>query len=217
MRSARLLPSFRFPILALVVGLVVFTLSACGGSPSTGGEATGPALPSPTLGQEPEPTGVQAPAESEAPPESEAPAGTGEAVPTEVLPAGSGIDVCALVTQEEAGAAIGSPVGEPVEENVPPIYSCSYDTPGFDGVSVIVVEYADAAQAEAAFQMAIDINDYEEVTGVGDRAYRSYPIFDLNVLTGRYELSVDVTDSSEEEQQYQKASELAEKALSRMP
>ena len=210
MRSARLLPSFRFPILALVLGLVVvFTLSACGGSPSPGGEAAGPDLPTPTLGQEPEPIGVQA--------DSEAPAGTGEAVPTEVLPAGSGIDVCALVTQEEAEAAIGSPVGEPVEENVPPIYSCSYDTEGFDGVSVIVVEYADAAQAEAAFQMAIDINDYQEVTGIGDRAYRSYPIFDLNVLTGRYELSVDVTDGTDEEDQYQKASELAGQALSRMP
>lgn len=127
-----------------------------------------------------------------------------------------GVDACALVTQEEAEAALGKPVGEPQRADTPPLYSCTYEAAGFDNVSIIVVEYDDEQQAADAFQMAIDINDYEESSGIGERAYRSL-IIDITVLTGRYELSIDVSDSSDQEVQFQKARDLAEKALTRMP
>ncbi|HET7087862.1 MAG TPA: hypothetical protein VFL17_04365 [Anaerolineae bacterium] len=127
-----------------------------------------------------------------------------------------GVDTCALVIQEEAEAALGKPVGEPQRADTPPVYTCTYEADGFDNVGIIVVEYDDEQQAADAFQMAIDINDYEESSGIGERAYRSL-IIDITVLTGRYELSIDVSDSSDQEAQFQKARDLAEKALARMP
>jgi hypothetical protein len=107
---------------------------------------------------------------------------------------------------------LGKPVNDPVAEIVPPVYSCSYQTAEYDVVSVSVVEYSSPVEAEAGFQMAIDINDYEEVSDIGDRAYRGI-VYDITVLTGKYELSVDINDSSEDEEAYQKAKGLAESAL----
>lgn len=223
MHLHRLLPSIRIQAGRLVIGLaLVALLSACSaGTPSPGVEVEEPGLPTPTQGQAPEaiqtPPETPPPIETQAPAESEAPSQPDENVPTEAPSTGSAIDACELVTKEEVEAVLGSPVGEPVEEVVPPIYGCSYKTEELDGVSLVLVEYDDASQAEASFQMAIDINNYAEVSGIGERAYLAYPIFDINVLVGRYELSVDVFDSSEKEEQYEKARDLAEKALGRLP
>jgi hypothetical protein len=130
-----------------------------------------------------------------------------------VTPAAS-VDACALVTQAEAESALGAPVGEPEIGNTPPIFSCSYETAEFDVVSVIVAVYDSAEDAEDAFQLAIDINDYPEIEGLGERAYNGQPVLDVTVLTGSYELSVDVVGPDND---LQLAQDLARAALDRLP
>ena len=51
--------------------------------------------------------------------------------------------------------------------------------------------------------------------GIGDRAYDSRPIGDITVLKGKYELSIDVSASGQDE--FEVAKELAAKAVDRLP
>jgi hypothetical protein len=149
--------------------------------------------------------GTQSAAEGPAPQSSPPPPATGA------------IDACALITSEEARAALGKPVGEPVRSDFSPVYSCTYATSdGLENVAVTAAVYEDAAQAGEAYQLALTINGYDELAGIGDRAYRGV-VFDITVLTGAYELSVDVTQSVDKDVQVQKASDLARTALTRMP
>ncbi len=128
-----------------------------------------------------------------------------------------GIDACALITQEEAELVLGASTGSAQPDNNPPLYSCSYETSNYASVQIILVMYEDNAQALEAYQMAIDINGYSELNGLGDRAYNAQPILDVDVLSGRYELSIDISDSSDDAAQLQNAITLAEKALGRLP
>jgi hypothetical protein len=141
----------------------------------------------------------------------------GEAEASTAAPSTSGMDACALITQAEAEQALGKATGAGVPEITPPIYSCSYETSDFDLVQVIVVIYDDSTQAQGAYQMAIDFNAYPEITDLGDRAYNAQPIFDINVLKDNYEVSIDISDSSDDQAQLQKAIELARLALGRLP
>lgn len=191
----------RIAVGVLTLSMLLFGLAACGGDdeseePAATTQAT-PAEAGPTdepeVVAEPEATEVQEGDESSA-----------------------GVDACALVTKEEAEAVLGASVGEPTQEDVPPISACSYETPDFDTVSVSVLTYDDADQAEEGFQMAIDINDYPEVSGLGDRAYDSRPIFDVTVQKGRYEVDVDVSLEGDEAD-FETAKELAATAVDRLP
>jgi len=130
--------------------------------------------------------------------------------------ASSGIDACSLVTKEEAEAVLGGSVGEPTREDTPPVAACTYETADFDSVSVSVLTYDDSDQAEDGFQMAIDINDYPEVPGLGDRAYDARPGFGLTVLMGRYELEVDVSLEGGDTD-FETAKDLAAQAVERLP
>lgn len=127
-----------------------------------------------------------------------------------------GINACELITKEEAEAALASPVGDPIEEIYPPIYGCRYESTGFNYVSVSVIAYEDAKQAEVAFQVAIDINSYTEVSGIGDRASRGI-IYDISVLKGKYELSIDLSNDEDDEIQFEKAKTLAALVVDRLP
>jgi len=84
-------------------------------------------------------------------------------------------------------------------------------------VNVDVLTYDNADDAESIFQLAIDINDYPEVDGIGDRAYDSRPIGDITVLKGKYELSVDVANVSTSDADFEVAKDLAKKAVDRLP
>ncbi|MGQ9554876.1 MAG: hypothetical protein ACUVWR_12270 [Anaerolineae bacterium] len=121
------------------------------------------------------------------------------------------------MTKQEAEAALGKPVGEGKREDSPPLYACTYETADLDNVSIIVVEFSDTEEAADASQAEIDNNQYKEVSGIGDRAWRPSPIMDISVLKGKYELSIDVLDGGDEEAQFQKARGLAEGALAKLP
>jgi hypothetical protein len=212
MMITELISSYRTTIQALTLGLgMAIILAGCNGNPSPAGKTVQPAPQTQAPTQKLQPTNTSLPNETQAPTETQG------AAPTATKSTGSGINACALVTKEEAEAAVGSPVGDPVEDDYPPQYGCKYSTSSLDQVSIDLIVYDDAQQANDAFQMEIDINSYEEVSGIGDRALRPSPIMDITVIKGKYEMSVDVLNDSDDEVQYEKAKELAIIALGRLP
>ncbi len=130
--------------------------------------------------------------------------------------AAGAVDACSLVTKDEAEAALGAPVSDGEAQEFPPIYNCRYQTEDFDILDVTVVVYDDDETAEASYEMALDINDYPEIGGLGERAYDGRPIGGVNVLQGRYELSVDVS-AGESDEDFDTATGLAERAVDRLP
>jgi len=125
------------------------------------------------------------------------------------------IDPCALVTKAEAEAIVGESLGEPAVTITKMLAGCLYSTPDFDSVNVDVLTSDSEDDAKSLFQMAIDINDYPEIEGIGDRAYDSRPIGDITVLKGKYELSIDVSTGGEDD--FEVAKDLAAKAVDRLP
>ena len=128
------------------------------------------------------------------------------------------IDVCALLTKEEVEAVIGMPAGSAQpEESAAPYFGCRYEEDGISQmVSIGLFAWGDAEEAEASFEFGAD--QYPAVEGIGDRAYDSQPIDDVNVLVGRYELSVGLYFvSDDDEAELAMASELAALALGRLP
>jgi hypothetical protein len=141
------------------------------------------------------------------------PQGSAPAAETQVE---SNIGACTLVTREEASAAVGSSVGEAVEEDYPPLFGCRYQASALEFVSISLAVFDDAQQAAGAFQSEIDLSQYEEINGIGDRALKP-AILDIEVLKGRYSLSIGVVNSSDEETRFEQAKKLALLALTRLP
>jgi hypothetical protein len=189
-------------VLALSVLLV--GLAACGGDD----EAEEPSTVAPP--------GATQELATEGPEATGQPQATEETEEAEEEGAAAGFDACELVTTEEAEAVLGASAGEPTREDVPPISACSYETADFDSVSVAVVTFEDADEAEEVLQMAIDINDYPEISGLGDGAYDARPIYDVTVRKGRHELSIDVSVEGDEAD-FVAAKELAASAVERLP
>ena len=126
------------------------------------------------------------------------------------------VDACSLVTKDEAEAALGAPVGDGEAQDFAPIYNCRYETEDFDILDVTVVVYDDDETAELAYEMVLEINDYPEIGGLGERAYDASPLGGVNVLQGRYELSIDVS-AGESDEDFDTATGLAERAVDRLP
>ena len=213
--SGRKLPLKALAALFLLAISSLLLLAACGGGDNK--EATGT------------PSGTRAPAATQTTTGTQAPAGTPSAGATQTpaaaatqaatpAPQASGgeIDPCALVTKAEAEAIVGESLGDPVVTNTQMLTSCIYSTPNFDSVGVDVLTYNNEDDAKSGFQLAIDINNYPKIDGIGDGAYDSRPIGDITVRKGKYELSVDVnTDDAEAD--FQTAKDLAAKAVDRLP
>ena len=202
-----------FILLAIVVMII---LVACGSStPIT--VSSQPPLPTQAPTQALQPANTQPSVATQTPVQIQPLADTQTAAPTSGPSGYTLTSVCPLVTKDEAETALGSQVKDPVEQNVPPVFGCRYDdSEGIYFVDIAVVEFPDAVQAASVFQMAIDINHYEEVTGIGDRAYRS-TIYDITVDKGKYELSISVMNDEDMDTRYEKARTLAALALARLP
>ena len=130
----------------------------------------------------------------------------------------SGLDACALLTKAEVEAAIGKSVLEPVQQNVPPTYSCDYndpDTPIFSLASVSVIVSDTTEQAKGMFdQIHENAEDDEAVTGIGQAAYWSQA-FGFDALVGRFLVTVDVDPQIADQKNIEQA--LAAKAIARLP
>jgi hypothetical protein len=124
------------------------------------------------------------------------------------------VDACSLITKDEAVEALGAPVGDGEAQDFPPVYGCTYRTEdGVGLVSVSVVVFDDADQAEAVYQLAIDNNDYPEIDGIGERAYFALG-FGLTAQKGRYEFTIDIIGPDDDQALEE---DLAQKALDRLP
>lgn len=123
-----------------------------------------------------------------------------------------GIDACALVTRDEAAAALGVAVGEGQRDDFSPVYSCRYEGE-IEAVNVSVLVYPDEKTAKEGHQMAVDINDYPEIEGIGEGAYFALG-FGVTALQGKYEVSVDVIGPDDDQPLEE---DLVRKALDRLP
>jgi hypothetical protein len=64
--------------------------------------------------------------------------------------------------------------------------------------------------------MELDINNYQEVNDIGERAFRPLPIMDLSALTRNFQVSIDLA-TGDSEAEYLLARDLMDPALSRLP
>jgi hypothetical protein len=125
------------------------------------------------------------------------------------------LDVCALVTEKEAGAALGEEITLTEDEASPPVAACTYESE--NGVVTITVTTGTRAEVEETFNFGTE--GWEVVDGVGEEAAWSGPPQEaLEVLQGNYSVGVSVFSTGEQEMDYKELSiGLAESALDRLP
>ena len=204
--GGRRLPLRALAALSFLALSGLLLLAACGGDDE---ESTPSATGTPAAAATQTPAGTSA-AEETASPAAE------ETATTEPQASGGEFDPCALVTKSEAEAIIGESLGDPLVTITELLSSCLYSTPDFESVNVDVLTYDNEDDAQSGFQLAIDINHYPQVEGIGDRAYDSRPIGDITVLKGKYELSVDVSVAGDDAD-FETAKDVAAKAVDRLP
>jgi hypothetical protein len=91
----------------------------------------------------------------------------------------TGIDPCSLVTQTEAGAALGAAAGageRPTEANIPPrLVSCRYIAPRGEGLAVMTVMVRQGesdSESRIGFDQAkAQLPGAETVPGLGEDAF----------------------------------------------
>jgi hypothetical protein len=194
----------------ILLGTVILVLGACGGEDgdgSNGDDGGG----SPAAGATGSPEATSS-ADGAA---TATEAGTSASSPDGG--AAGAIDMCALLSQEEVSAVIGQEAGAPAADDMSPFYGCRYESEDVTPiVSVGVFAWDDESQAESSFSFGAD--QYEEVPGLGDAAYRSQPIDEVTVLHGRYEISVGLYFVSEDDdEEFEMGVELAQMVLERLP
>lgn len=127
------------------------------------------------------------------------------------------VDACTLITREEAAAALGQPVREGVREDVSPVFACKYDAESnVESLRVTATAFPSAQQAGEAYEMIVRSNDYEPVSGIGDRAYIP-AIADLSVHKGRWELDIALVVPGDRAARFDRAKALANTAIGRLP
>ena len=207
--KGRRLPVSALGALLLLALAGLLLLAACGGDDDEETAATPSGTQAAVATQTPSGTPAAEATESPAAEATE----TAESIPE---PSAGEIDPCALVTKEEAEAIVGESLGDPLVTITELLASCLYSTPDFESVNVDVLIYDSEDNAEGGFEVALDINDYPEVEGIGDRAYDSRPLGDITVLKGKYELSVDVS-VEDTDADFETAKDVAAKAVDRLP
>jgi hypothetical protein len=158
--------------------IISAAVAACGGSSATAAPAA--------QGQTAAPPQVSTPALASTPPQVSAPAGTDASAP-----AAGAIDACALITEQEATAFLGSDPGPSAETGTAAAPACAYG-----GSLTIMVEPNDGAAQYATTKAAMQgSGKAEDLNGVGDAAYVfivGNTIGDMEILKGSTLLSVRV-------------------------
>jgi hypothetical protein len=178
--------------------LAVTALAACGGQPRT------PPGASPS-----------APARAAGDARPAADASPARIIPMAPPSSSVSLDACGLLTTKEVEAALGKRVGAGVPQSLPNVASCRWTAAsGLESASVAVVAHEGPGRARASFKTAMKTNGYRSIPGPGEGAYAS-PMNDITVLTGRYELAVDVNLMDDD--QAPVARKLAGLAVARLP
>ncbi len=125
------------------------------------------------------------------------------------------LDVCSLITADEASEALGEKITSTEPTTFPPLYSCAYDSE--NGVIILTVVTGTREEVEEIYEVGTE--GYEKVDGVGEKAHWSgSPADALEVLEGDYNVRISVFSLGEEELDYKQLSiELAGSALDRLP
>ena len=171
----------------VVVGVVVLGLSACSSSAKTTSSTTTPATTTPTSSE-------QAPSTTAAQSTTTAPA-------TTTTTAGAQVDSCTVVTQAQAGAALGQAVRAPVrgKATVEGGVACVFygpsvpagadpDVPVPNSVRVVLVTGSDATSFFNDFRSKVPA---QAISGLGDQAYYDGSA-SLSVLKGTKYLRIAV-------------------------
>lgn len=109
------------------------------------------------------------------------------------------LDVCAMLSSGEVQAVLGEP-GTPTNQSTGDMYGCSWEGAS-DPLNVLTVSiyvHPDAATAKEQYDATKEGLEGSEILGLGDEASYSEP-FGLEVLSGRFDISVDNTGPTEKE------------------
>jgi hypothetical protein len=140
-------------------------------------------------------------------------------------PPGKALEPCALITRSEAQSFIDVPLESEDSDSywglnsayIDGDYSCSYAAGSAGGIAFGVWRYVDPG----AFVAEQEEAGTEEVSGLGDRAFKEFPgnsHHDIMVLSGDFVIWVDDhIFGHDKETQYQTALKLAELTLGRLP
>ena len=130
---------------------------------------------------------------------------------------GSGVevdlDVCALLDDETVAGVLGEPA-TPTDQSTGPLLGCSWEgqSDALNVLSVSIMVHPDAATAKEQYDATREGLGGSDITGLGDEA--SYTeSFGLDVLAGRYDMSVDNTGPAEKESDL----EVAQIVLDQLP
>jgi hypothetical protein len=125
------------------------------------------------------------------------------------------VDACALVTREEAAAALGQAVlpGDKTPEG------CNYVSEGDSGSKVVYIQVSAPNRAKQTFDFARQaFKDTKPVAGVGDEAFvleLGAPVAQVHFRKGDVYITVVVSNYSINDR-VARATELAKKAASRL-
>ena len=193
-----------YSIFATAVALctVIFAAACGGGDDGNGDNSAEPAATQPVAD---EPTNVP----------------TDDASPTSAAPPEEAeLDVCGLVTKAEVEAALGVPVLDGEPQQAANLFTCSFNDPEAPiftaaGVAVFVAENDD--DANEVYELAkSNAAEVQEVDGLGEAAYWDATLNTMQILQGRYEISIDVA-ADDGLDQLAAAKAIAAQALSRLP
>lgn len=109
------------------------------------------------------------------------------------------LDVCSMLTDSDVQEVLGEPA-EPVDQSTGEMYGCSWTGTGdaLNVLSVSVMVHPDPATAQEMYEATKEGLEGTEITGLGDDASYSES-FGLEVLYGRYDISVDNTGPDEKQ------------------
>lgn len=112
---------------------------------------------------------------------------------------GEAIDACALLSADEVAAALGEPATS-TDQSTGQMYGCSWEgeSDALNSLSISVYVHPDAATAKEMYDATKEGLEGSDIMGLGDET--SYnESFGLEVLSGRYDISVDNTGPTEKE------------------
>ncbi len=99
------------------------------------------------------------------------------------------VDVCDLLTTDEAERTLGDPVDDPAPDNSDPYFSCTWETENFDDVTIEI--FAESEQERESYYSATF--EPEEISGMGNKAQYT-DLIGLEVMTDNYVVTVTIFD-----------------------